>query len=123
MDDIKTDKISPEFAARLASLGAQHKLRAIVMLHPQTTSQESTRRLTRAERQAVIKTMRQAIAPTLDEIDRLLVQHDGKRLAQTVSAVGTIPIETTPAGVYALAALTCVKAILEDQRITLLSDP
>ena len=123
MDDSTTDKISSEFATRLARLQPHHKLQAIVMLQTQASPEKPARRLTRSERQAMIQAMRNAAEPVLVDIDSILEQHDGKRLAQTISAVGTVPIETTPAGVHALAASEYVKAILEDQPISWLAKP
>jgi hypothetical protein len=59
----------------------------------------------------------------LAEIDRPLTHFGGKRLALGVNALGSVPVESTPDGITALASLDSVKAILEDQPISLLSGP
>jgi hypothetical protein len=56
----------------------------------------------------------------LGEIDGILERFDGKRSAD-VNALGSIPAETTARGIAALAASEHVKAILEDQPISLLA--
>ena len=55
-------------------------------------------------------------------VRRDLERFDGKRLAN-VDALGCIPVEITASGVLALAASEHVKAILEDQPISLLAGP
>jgi hypothetical protein len=54
------------------------------------------------------------------EIDRVLARFGGRGLAERVDALGGLPVETTPAGVRALAATEGVKAILENQTVSLL---
>jgi hypothetical protein len=75
---------------------------------------------TRGNRQATIKAMRKSGEQALPDIDRILARFDGKRLAAKPDALGSIPVETTAAGVIALAASEHVKAILEDQAISLI---
>jgi len=120
-DDPQKAKISPEFSARLARLGPRQKIRAIVMLRTDIAGEASTRRQSRAERQAVIEAIRKSAEPALVDIDGILERFDGKRLATNVDALGCIPVETTAAGITALAASDHVKAILEDQPISLLA--
>jgi hypothetical protein len=59
----------------------------------------------------------------LADLDEILNDFEGKRLVSAPDALATVPIETTPAGIEALAAPAKVKAVLEDQRITRLPDP
>jgi hypothetical protein len=110
-------KISRQFKARLARLGPEQKVRAVVMLA--TEGADIAARPSRANRQAIQAAIRQATATALPEIDRLLKQHGGKRLAAYANALGGIPIETTATGIDALAASKQVKVILEDQAISL----
>lgn len=110
-------KISPEFAARLDRLDPFQKVRVIVLLCLDNALGTSTKRQSPAERQAIIDAVREAAQAKLLEIDRVLEQFGGKRLAPTVDALGSLPIETTVAGINALAASEQVKAILEDQTI------
>jgi hypothetical protein len=121
--DAHTTKISPEFSARLARLKPRQKVRAIVMLRINVPGQTLASRQARAEWQAVIERIRQSSELALSEIDDILAHHCGKRLAAHVNALGAVPVETTTTGIHALAASDQVKAILEDQGVSLLSAP
>jgi hypothetical protein len=116
-------KISPEFSARLARLKPQQKIRAMVMLRVDVPGEKPARRLSRTERQAIIDHLRQSSEPALTEIDDILTHYSGKRLAASVNTLGIVPVETTAAGIHALAASDQVKAILEDQAVSRLSAP
>ena len=111
------NKISPEFAARLDHLGLHQKVRAMVLLRANGTAKSSAQRPSRAERQATIEAMRTSAEQALGDIDELLERFGGKRLSERPNALGSIPVETTAAGINALAASEWVKAILEDQAI------
>ena len=121
--DAHNAKISPAFSARLARLQPQQKIRAMVLLHVDVPGKLSGQRQSRAERQAMIERIRESVEPALTEIDDILDHYTGKRLAASVNALGAVPIETTAAGINALAASDRVKAVLEDQAISLLSTP
>ena len=110
-------KISRQFKSRLARLRPEQKVRALVLLS--TEGAGIATRPFRANRQAIQKAIRQATAAALPDIDRLLKQHGGKRLAAHPNALGGIPIETTATGIDALTTSNHVKAILEDQAISL----
>src|SRR5262245_4365412 len=116
-DGAGENKISAEFAARLARLEPQQKVRAIVLINIDTASGAVGRRQSHAERQAAIQAVRASAEQALGDIDTILERFDGERLASRPDALGSIPVTTTPAGVQALAASERVKAILEDQRI------
>lgn len=75
------------------------------------------RRQSPAERQAAIETMRKSIEPVLAEIDVVLKRFGRRRMALGANALGAIPVETTAAGIAALANPEPVRAILEDQPI------
>jgi hypothetical protein len=55
----------------------------------------------------------------MTDIDSILKRHDGRRLARRPNALGSMPVETTAAGIKALASSRWVQAILEDQPIKL----
>lgn len=114
-------KLSREFAARLLRLNPEHKVRAIVMLRTENARTPSTKARTRGTRQETINAIRKSGAHALANIDRILERFDGKRLAAGPDALGSIPVETTADGISALAALEHVKAIFEDQAISLTS--
>ena len=117
------DKISAQFKARLDRLEPQQNVRAIVVLRTKDAGAMPTRRQSLAERQAAIEAMRKAAEPVLTDIDRIIERFGGKRLTLGVNALGSIPVETTASGINALATLDHVKAILEDQPISLLHNP
>jgi hypothetical protein len=115
-------KISREFSARLSHLKPQQKIHAIVMLETKDAGLVPTQPRSRAHRQAILEAIHHSAEPALKEIDSILEGFDGKRLAE-IDALGCIPVETTAAGLAALAASKHVKAILEDQPISLLTEP
>ena len=55
----------------------------------------------------------------MPEIDRILGETGGMRLAEHPDALGSLPVETNPDGILALSASDAVKAILEDQPVQL----
>ena len=117
-DDQRQGKISPAFTARLAHLTPQQTVRAVVLLRSPVSADPTAPRAVRAaKRQALIEALRHAAAPELLELDQTLERYYGKRLAASVNALGAVPVETTAAGIHALAASPYVKAILEDQTI------
>ncbi len=114
-------KISQEFAARLGRLKSGQKIRAILLLQSHGGLQSAAERVrSRHARQEAITLIRQSSGQALDAIDRILERFGGKRLAD-VNALGSIPVETTLAGISALAASDHVRTILEDQPISLLA--
>jgi hypothetical protein len=121
--DSGDNKISAAFRARLNRMNPQQKVHAIAVLRLGDAEVTPGRRQSPAERQAVIEAMHKSAEPALAEIDRVLRHFGGKRLAPSVNALGSVPVESTPGGITALASLDSVKAILEDQSISLLSGP
>jgi hypothetical protein len=122
-EDSGDNKISTAFRARLNRMNRQQKVRAIAVLRLGNTEVTPGRRQSPAERQAVIEAMHKSAEPALAEIDRVLTHFGGKRLTASVNALASVPVEATPEGITALAGLDSVKAILEDQPISLLSGP
>lgn len=113
-------KISREFAARLGHLKSGQKVRVVVLLQPQRTGSALGQSRSQRARQEAITIVRQSSERALDAIDRILERFDGKRLADA-NALGSVLVETTPAGISALASSDYVRAILEDQPISLLA--
>ena len=112
-------KISSQFSARLARLGPGDKVHAFVLLRTGTTSSRSSKRQDRSEREAAVKAARKSAERALTDIDKILKRHDGRRLARRPNALGSMPVETTAAGIKALARSRSVQAVLEDQPIRL----
>ena len=110
-------KISREFSVRLGRLNPRDKVRAIVMLRPEANGMARTRRPSRSERQSAANWAKQSAEAALPLIDQILERYDGHRLAEHPDLLGTIHVETTADGVFALADSDCVKAIMEDQNI------
>jgi|SRR5215471_17836633 len=114
-------KISPQFAARLDMIKAGQKVRALVMLQVKKNKTITLGRLSPSQRKAMLEDMNKGTNVALMDIDQILKRFDGKRLAPSADALGSIPVETTPEGLKALTTSNHVKAILEDQAISLLS--
>ncbi len=115
----RAKKISSEFSTRLARLGPGDKVHAFVLLRTGETSNRSGKRQSRAERNAAVKAARKSAEQALTDIDTILKRHDGRRLARRPNALGSMPVETTAAGIKALASSRWVQAVLEDQPISL----
>lgn len=110
------DKISPVFADRLARLAPSEKIQAIVLLQTPGTGRNG-RRQPPEQRKAALEAVRRTAARAIDEIDRLLASHDGQRISPETDALGSVVVETTVAGIGALAESAQVRAILENQPI------
>jgi hypothetical protein len=117
----KGKKISPEFAARLERLGPREEVRAIVLVRTTGPEGPPDPPQSREERKAMAKATRLSAEKALDDIDGILARCQGQRLADHPDALGSLPVETTAAGIKALASSRWVKAILEDQAIHLIS--
>jgi thioesterase domain-containing protein len=113
-------KISPEFAQRLARLGPDKRVRALLMLDADPRGAPRSRRPSAAERTRAAEKLVKAADRYLPEIDRVLEQYQGKRLAARANALGAVPIVAPAAALRALAGSAHVTAILEDQEISLL---
>ena len=109
-------KISAEFARHLESLGPREKIRAIVMVGPQQHNKNIDRRTT-SGRTTIIHAIRCSAEKVLPRIDTVLKRHQGRRLSESVDSLGSIAVETTAAGINALADLEPITVILEDQRL------
>lgn len=112
-------KISSEFMARLGRLKPAEKVRAVVMLHTPDAGSTGGRRQNAGERRKAVAAVRKSAESALPEIDEILERFGGRRLTGEVDALGTISVETTGAGVGALADSDHVTVILEDQPVTL----
>jgi hypothetical protein len=111
------DKISSELASRLRRLEPGHQMRIVLFLEtPPLPAQ--TARQTPDARQESVETVKQLTQRALSGIDRILANHDGKRLSKGPNALGSLTVETTAAGVSALARSKWVKSVVEDQPIT-----
>jgi hypothetical protein len=116
------DKISAEFAARLDQSPPDQALRAIVLL--ETGSGDGGRKLpSRNRRRAAVTAVKQSAQLALKTVDEVLERIGGRRLSAAPDALGSICVEVTPEGIYRLAHLEEVKAVLEDQGVSPLPPP
>ncbi len=110
-------KISPEFEQRLAAREPSSTVQAVVLI-ASSIVEDSPSRLERvAKRREMREAVHAAAAMALPEIDQVLARFGGRRLADAVDAFGGLPVETTPAGIRALANTEGVRAILENQAV------
>ena len=117
------EKIGSRFAETLGRLRPGQMVRAIILLRPSNSPEVVARRGSAHQRRLDVEAARRASEPGLREIDKILERHKGTRLATHADVVGSVPVETTPAGISALASSEHVKAILEDQPVSSLSLP
>ncbi|NJN84255.1 MAG: hypothetical protein HC802_19565 [Caldilineaceae bacterium] len=102
-------KISAAFAERLEHLAGNEVVQAIVLPVAQR-SQAGSRR-------AEIEAVRREGEEHFYEIDDLLQSWGGQRLTHNPNTLGYIAVETTRPGVYAIANLNWVSAVVENQPI------
>jgi hypothetical protein len=113
------NKISPQFATVLDHMSANSKVRAILILNVFPEGARPVGRTASRDRGGIAANVRQAAQSALLVIDRILNRFQGKRLAEGADALGSVPVEATRAGIEALATSKYVRAILEDQPISL----
>ncbi|NLE44898.1 MAG: hypothetical protein GX620_09270 [Chloroflexi bacterium] len=113
-------KISPTFSARLNEMGSRERVRAIVLLGTPDIAGEKAARQTRRQRREAVKAVQESAERALSELDEVLARYGGSRLSERPDALGAMPVETTPAGVRALARSRQVRAIMEDQEARLI---
>jgi hypothetical protein len=116
-------KISPEFARRLGRLAPHAMARAIVLLDTGPAPAPSAGRPSKAVRKEISEAIRTAAAPALAEVDRLLERSGGRRLAPGPDLFGSVPIEAPVSALLALAGSEHVRALLEDQPLSLMREP
>lgn len=105
-------------ANRFAKNKPGQTVAVLVALNLEVPDVSSRDRNLMTRRSRVVRCLAKASRPALTEIDRILDQYGGRRLAK-VSALGTVPVQVKPAGVSALAKSKFVKAVLHDQPVTL----
>jgi hypothetical protein len=106
-------RIGPELDRRLRASGPDDRLR-VVLLVAAPAGAVARRRHRRAETGARIQAAAHDLLPA---VDSLLIAHGGARLSAEATVLGTLAVETTPAGVQALARLPAVEAVLGDQEL------
>jgi len=115
-------KISPEFARRLARLAPEAMARAIVLLDTGPAPAAAPGRPSKAERKAIAEAIQTATKPAVAEVDRLLECSGGRRLAPGPDMFGSIPVEAPASALLALAGSEHVRALLEDQPLSLMRE-
>lgn len=105
------DKVSAEFAARLARLPRDEQIRVIVLTRRGQPARQDT--------DAYGAASQAAFGAVFSQIDGCLTATAGRRLTERPTALGHVVVETDRRGIHALAELEFVSAILEDQAIHL----
>jgi len=111
-------KISGEFASRLRQLEPGQQVRVVLFLEVPTFPAQASRQ-DETTRQAAVKTLKRSGQRALNDIDRILEHHGGTRLNPSPNSLGALSVETTAAGISALASSKWIRSILEDQPISL----
>jgi hypothetical protein len=110
---VPTPKISDAFGTRLSHLNPDRRVKAVVILR---NGRQSDSTILRHRK---VRQVRDSAGEVLKYIDEILDRFNGHRLAAKPNALGYIAVETTPAGIRALANSEHVRAVLEDQPISL----
>ena len=113
-------KISQAFVARLEDLAPDALVRAIVLLETAPDAGEAGRRARKARRREMAEAARGAVEAAASEVAEILAAHGGRRLERNLDILAALAVETTPAGIRSLAELATVRAIMEDQPISLI---
>ena len=109
-------KISPEFASRLRRLEPGQQVRVVLFLETPPLPAQAARQ-TPEDRKSSVESVKELTQRALSDIDRILADHGGHRLSKSPNALGSLTVETTAAGVSALARSPWVKSAVEDQPI------
>ncbi len=116
------DKISAEFAARLQQAPADRPCKSIVLLETDDRPVKPEPPAT-ARRKAAVEAVKASARSALKVVDEVLERSGGRRLSEAPDALGSIRVEVTPEGLFRLAHLKEVKAVLEDQNVFPLPTP
>ncbi|KJV06822.1 hypothetical protein [Methylocucumis oryzae] len=111
-------KISAEFERRLAGHEPGSTVQAMLLIGTPFEQTFSSPLGRAAKRKDVQQAISAASVTVLPEIDRVLARFGGRRLADSVDALGALPVETTPEGIRALANAEGVQAIMENQAVS-----
>ncbi len=114
-------KISREFAARLEGRKSDEMVSAVVMLETEPATRRTGRRALRTQRKMLTEAMQRSVEAAADDIAEVLEKFGGRRLEHQLDTLGSLAVETTPAGIKALSECPRVRARLEDQSISLIS--
>jgi len=109
-------KISSEFASRLRRLEPGHHVRVVVFLETPPLPAQAARQ-TPDDRKRRVESVKELTLRALSDIDHILADRGGHRLSKSPNALGSLTVETTGAGVSALARSPWVKSVIEDQPI------
>ena len=109
-------KVSSELASRLRRLEPGQQMRVVLFLEMPPLPAQAARQSPEA-RQDTVESAKRLTQRALSGIDRILADHSGKRLSKSPNALGSLTVETTAAGVSALARSKWVKSVVEDQPI------
>ena len=96
-------------------------VRAIVMLETEPATHGTGRRALRTQRKKLTEAMQRSVEAAADDIAEVLEKFGGRRLEHRLDALGSLAVETTPGGIKALSECPHVRAIVEDQSLSLIS--
>lgn len=111
-------KISVELSSRISNYGPNEMVQAIVILCTEKSKEDLTSRELPTNRNAIIESIQKSILNVLPDLDNILKENNGKRLSEGPDPIGCVSVETTVAGITALANSDIIKAILEDRPAT-----
>jgi hypothetical protein len=116
-------KISAELARRSARLAPDSMARAVVLLDDGQSPVATPGRASRAARKEIAGTIQTAAGFAIAEVDQLLARSGGRRLGAGPDVFGSIAVEAPATALLDLARSEHVRALLEDQPVSLMREP
>ncbi len=96
-------------------------VRAVVMLETERTAKRTGRRASRMQRKMLTEAAQRSVEAAADDIAEILERFGGHRLGRNLDTRGSLAGEPPPAGIKALTECPQVRAIVEDQPLSLIS--
>jgi hypothetical protein len=113
-------KIDKAFAARLQKLNPDQMIRAVVLLNLSHDKNEPLGSTKGGQRSSAAEAVTRQARESLSSVDLVLREHGGHRLSENPNLLGAIAVEATRDSIHALASSDDVRAVLEDQPLSLI---
>jgi hypothetical protein len=110
-------KVSPNLVSKIDLLPHGAIVRAILLIDNHDDLPSTSGNKMRYPRRSLTAAVSRSQKGVLTKLDGILKQYGGQRLSERPNILGGIVVETTSAGVLALADSKYVRAIFEDQPI------
>ncbi|MDX1966398.1 MAG: hypothetical protein SFV23_04430 [Planctomycetaceae bacterium] len=109
--------INERFRNTLQNLPVHESARAILLLTPPPIERQRGRPNAQERFEALELSERQ-VKDAIHDVDSILERHGGRRVSPMLGGLGGIVVEATAPAIFALAAMSGVSAVLEDQPVS-----